>query len=175
MLNGKRAPRAPWSADEERIIREHTARVSVAEIAKLVGGSEKAVYNYVSRERITARDYREWTAEDLAQLGGLYEYMTVPQIAAQLGRSADSVRQRVTRLDIGKREAARGCHAPHAGGRSRVRWAGTPRPGFRRQTGRRLRHCPILTAARGARKTFIMGNPRCTDYSPSVATALDQA
>ena len=107
MNDRTRAARLPFSADEDRIVRENYGQLSVREIAGLIGRTEKAIYNYVSREGITKRDYREWTEDDLAELRELYEEMTAPQIALLLGRSADSVRQRVTRMDLGKAEAAR--------------------------------------------------------------------
>lgn len=52
------------------------------------------------------RAYRHWTSADDIELRELYEYMTAPEISEHLGRTPDSIRQRVTRMGFAKQAAA---------------------------------------------------------------------
>ncbi|HUY44240.1 MAG TPA: hypothetical protein VMV92_00725 [Streptosporangiaceae bacterium] len=108
MSDLKRESRLPWSTAEDEVVRENYGQRTVAEITALLPGrSAKAVDNRAWRLGVSRRgSLRSWTASDLTDLRESYQNMTAAEISVLTGRTEGSVRQRATRLDIGKRAAA---------------------------------------------------------------------
>lgn len=103
MADRTRAPRLPWSADEDRIVRENYGLIPAAQIARMIGRTTKAVDNHAFNLGLSNRgDLRPWTDADLAQLRDLYEQMPAEEVAALTGRTVTSVRRRAARMGYSK-------------------------------------------------------------------------
>jgi hypothetical protein len=94
--------RRSWTAAEDATVRGHYGRMSAAEVGRLIGRSEPAVWG---RVRILGLDKRQerhdpWTDAELAEVQRCYSTERPAVIAARLGRSVAAVSWQAQRMGV---------------------------------------------------------------------------
>lgn len=101
------AKRVPWTAEEDAIVREQYGHLSAAEVGRLIGRSEAAIWGRVRALGLEKRQERHdpWTEAELAEVRRCYSTERPAVIAGRLGRSAAAVSWQAQRMGVLSRKA----------------------------------------------------------------------
>lgn len=91
---------APWSADEEAMLREHLPTLGSKRTAELMGRSQDSVLGHARKLGLLSGRFRRWTEREDKQLFMLWGSETPRELAAKLGRTTYSVCWRAGQLGL---------------------------------------------------------------------------
>ena len=105
----------PWSAEEVALLKELYPKMSTRRVAERIGRTMQSVGQKSLKLGLKKTDEylasigfvsepKKWTQDDIALVGKMYASKSVNEIAAELGRSVPTVRQRAHKMGLRKKE-----------------------------------------------------------------------
>lgn len=93
--------RRPWTKDEERYLAQRIQSDGVTQCAKALDRPESSVYHKM--QRLSLRDSRWWTDEEIEYLNANHGKKTMREIARHLGRTTTAVQSRAIKYGLSKK------------------------------------------------------------------------